>query len=87
MSLMIKKSYKEILSEPATQAMLDYMNHISAYMESFEIFWELPKTNTYDAVSKWLLRYVPIYQDFRNVNKDIAIYLNRMSSWEAMYAD
>lgn len=84
---MIKKSYQEILSEPATKAMLDYMHHIATYMESFNIFWELPEANTYDAVSKWLVSYIPIYQDFRNINRDIAVYLNHMSSWEAMYAD
>lgn len=84
---MIKKSYEEIISEPATQAMLDYMNHITAYMESFDIFWDLPKVNTYDAISKWLMKHVPIYQDFRSINRDIAVYLNHVSSWEAMYAD
>lgn len=36
---MIKKSYQEILLEPASQAMIDYMYHITAYMESFNIFF------------------------------------------------
>lgn len=84
---MIKKSYQEILLEPASQAMIDYMYHITAYMESFNIFWDLPETNTYDAVSKWLMKYIPIYQDFRNVSRDTVVYLDYMSSWESVYSD